>query len=208
MNIVLAILIGYILGALPLAARVSRRRGIDIFSVGTGLAGASNVRKEAGSLPAGLVLLGDLAKGSLTVWCARILGVEGAWILIPVAGALLGHSKSVFAKFRGGDGFATLAGACIGLFSYLGFLSILLGMLVQLGAQRMSYSSLFGVIFSYAVLVALNIVFEGDLNLVLGLGGLYSLALAHAIHGHRRRRNDIGWEVDQKNGLDMGDHVD
>jgi len=201
-NIVFAILVGYILGALPLADRISRRHGIDIFSVGTGLAGASNVRKEAGSFSAVLVFLGDLAKGSLTVWCARILGVEGSWILIPIAAALLGHSKSIFSKFRGGDGFVTLAGALIILFSYLGLLSVLISMLVQLGAQRMFYSSLFGVVIGYVSLVALNIVFEGNLNLVLGFGGLFSLALAHAINGHRRRRHAIEWEeVDQKAGL-------
>ena len=199
-NIVFAILVGYILGALPLADRISRRRGIDIFSVGTGLAGASNVRKEAGSFSAVLVFLGDLAKGSLTVLCARILGVEGSWILIPIAAALLGHWKSAFSNFRGGDGFATLGGACLILFSYLGLLSILISMLVQLGAQRMFYSSLFGVVIGYVVLIALNIFFVGNLNLVLGFGGLISLALAHAINGHRRRRNAIVWEeADQKN---------
>lgn len=199
-NIVFAILVGYILGALPLADRISRRRGIDIFSVGTGLAGASNVRKEAGSFSAVLVFLGDLAKGSLTVLCARILGVEGSWILIPITAALLGHWKSAFSNFRGGDGFATLGGACLILFSYLGLLSILISMLVQLGAQRMFYSSLFGVVIGYAALVALNIFFAGNLNLVLGFGGLISLALAHAINGHRRRRNAIVWEeADQKN---------
>ena len=36
-NLLIAIVAGYLIGALPLAVRISRRQGVDIFAVGTGL---------------------------------------------------------------------------------------------------------------------------------------------------------------------------
>mgnify|MGYP001445455984 FL=1 len=81
-GLALAIVVGYFLGALPLADRVSARLGIDIFSVGTGLAGASNVRRSVGRWPALFVLVGDLAKGATSVVTAEALGVEGPWVIV------------------------------------------------------------------------------------------------------------------------------
>ena len=67
LGIILATFVAYLLGALPIAAWVSRRRGIDIFNVGTGLPGASNVRRNVGNVPGGMVLIGDMAKGLISV---------------------------------------------------------------------------------------------------------------------------------------------
>ena len=43
LDLLIAVIIGYLLGAIPVAALVSRYRGVDIFTTGTGLAGAGNV---------------------------------------------------------------------------------------------------------------------------------------------------------------------
>ena len=63
--------ISYVLGALPLADRVSRRRGVNIFHTGTGLAGSSNVLKTVGKVPAAIVFLGDMAKGIVAIFVAQ-----------------------------------------------------------------------------------------------------------------------------------------
>ena len=187
--IVPAVVFGYLLGALPLADRISRRHGVDVFSTGTGLAGATNVFRSVGRTPALLVLVGDMSKGALAVIAARFLGIEGTLVLLPVAAAILGHWYSVFSGFRGGDGLATLGGAALALFPILGAISLAVGMLVQFSAQRMPYSSLMGIVFAYATLVALSLAYVGDNLLVLGTGGLAGLVLAYALNGHRRRRN-------------------
>ena len=58
---------GYLLGSIPLAYLISKRHsGVDIFEVGTGLPGASNVMRNVGKLPAVMVFLGDMAKGALS----------------------------------------------------------------------------------------------------------------------------------------------
>ena len=70
--VILYVLIGYLFGALPIADRVSRRRGVDIFKSGTKMAGAANVRKSVGHYTAGIVLLGDMAKGVMAIVSAPL----------------------------------------------------------------------------------------------------------------------------------------
>jgi len=113
---------GYLLGALPFAYVVARAKGVDIFKVGSGNAGATNVRRALGPGPGSLVLFLDAAKGALAAGLFPLLhwlGPEhcpfGAGALellstICLVGALLGHSFSCFTGFRGGKSVATAAG--------------------------------------------------------------------------------------------------
>ena len=187
--LIVSIVTSYILGAVPLAENISRRNGVDIFSAGTGLAGASNVLKSVGKLPALIVFIGDLGKGALAVIVGDLLGLDGSWLVIPVFAAVVGHWKSVFLRFRGGDGLATLAGATLALFPIYGLISIIVASLVALGGQKMPYSSLLGVVFGYGTLVSLILAYDGNATLGLGIGGVAGLVLAYALLGHRRRRN-------------------
>ena len=189
-----SIAISYLLGALPLADRMSRRRGVDIFTSGTGLAGATNVRRSVGRVYALVVLIGDICKGALAVLVAGLFGIEGTLLLLPVAAAVVGHWRSVFSGFRGGDGLATFGGACLAMFPTIGLISVAVAMLFQLGAQRAPFSSLMGIVFGFATLVALSLAYDRDTVLVLGAGGLAALVLAHALVGHRRRRHDSVWD--------------
>lgn len=190
----LSILIGYLLGALPFADLISRRYGVDIFSVGTGLAGTSNVRRSVGRKPAIAVMLGDIGKGALAVVVSRYLGVTGVWALLPAIAAILGHWKSVFSGFRGGDGNAILGGILIALFAWFGVMAVLIAILVSAGGQRLPYSSLLNIIAGYLTIAALTISFNSDLPLALGAGGLCALVLARAIYGHIKRRPAGNWE--------------
>ena len=62
-------LIGYILGSIPFGVLVAKRKGVDIFSVGSGNPGATNVLRTIGK-PAGyLVFFLDFLKGLIaTTW--------------------------------------------------------------------------------------------------------------------------------------------
>lgn len=198
--LLLATVIGYLLGALPIADRVSRRRGVDIFSAGTGLAGATNVRRQVGKLPSAIVVLGDFAKGALAVMAADLLGVEksSVWILLPAAATIIGHWKSVFTGFRGGDALVTLGGVIIALFPLQGFISVAVAVAIALAAQRLPFSSLLNIVFGYLTLAIINynyFVPLGHPELTLGVGGLCAMVLAYAIRGHvGRRRLDDDWE--------------
>ena len=193
-NLLIAIVAGYLIGALPLAMRVSRRQGVDIFGVGTGLAGASNVLKRVGRKSAFLVLVGDIAKGVLAVFVGRILGVEGSWILLPAAAAIFGHWSSIFSSFRGGDGLATLGGVIIALFAMGGIVGVAIAGIVSLGGQRIPYTSLLSIVFGYSSVAMLSLIRQEQLGLTLGVGGLAAIVLVHAISGHMKRRRGHEWE--------------
>ena len=179
--------VAYLLGAIPLAQRISGWHGVDIFSAGTRLAGSTNVRLSVGKLPAFIVLIGDICKGGAAVGMAKYAGVSDPWLFFPITAAVMGHWKSVFSRFRGGDGLATLGGATVAAFPVFGLISVLVAMVVALGAQRLPYSSLLSLVLGYAILAWLIIIYGGNWVLAVGIGGLCGLVLANASNGHRLR---------------------
>jgi glycerol-3-phosphate acyltransferase PlsY len=190
--LLLATLAGYIFGAIPLAQRISHWHGVDIFATGTRLAGSSNVRLSVGKLSGFIVLTGDFTKGIAAVLLSEYIGIDGAWILAPIAAAVVGHCKSIFSNFRGGDGLATLGGAIIAVFPVTGAISVLAATVVSLGAQGLPYTSLLGVVFGYVTLVVLVVAFDGNSSsTVVGIGVISGIALVHALNGHRLRARYI-----------------
>ena len=192
--ILASIVFAYVLGAIPMAVLVSRQQGVDIFSVGTGLPGASNVMRSVGRVPGAVVLAWDFVKGAAVVLAAWWIGADGNQVLFAVSAVLVGHWFSVFTGFRGGDGLATLGGPIALLFGAAGVITLVVATLVALGGQRMPYSSLLSLVFGYATLVGLNLTQEGDKALTAGIGGLAGLVLARAILGHLKRRQASEWE--------------
>ena len=200
-GVILSTLIAYLLGALPIAVWVSRRRKIDIFSVGTGLPGASNVRRNVGNVPGGMVLIGDLAKGAVSILAARQMQVDGVWLILPCFAMVAGHWKSIFTGFRGGDGIATLGGAMIALFPVYGFIAAVIASVVTLGGQKLPYTSLMGTVAGVAALIWFSIFnplgFAQDsqaVQIAVGVGVIAALVLIHASIGHRRRNASDEWD--------------
>jgi glycerol-3-phosphate acyltransferase PlsY len=178
----------YLLGAIPLAQRISAWHGVDIFSAGTRLAGSTNVRLSVGKFPAFIVLIGDVSKGIAAVVIAEYAGVSDPWLIFPISAVVIGHWKSVFSSFRGGDGLATIAGVTIAAFPVFGLISVFVAIVVALGAQRLPYSSLLCLVLGYAMLAWLIIIYGENWILAMGIGCLCSLVLANASYGHRFNR--------------------
>ena len=192
-SILISVAVAYLLGAIPLAHRISRRRGVDIFSIGTGLAGASNVRRNVGAKPAAVVVLGDAVKGMIAILAAKQMGVEGAWLFAPAAASVIGHWNSIFTRFKGGDGFVVLGGICLAVFSQpIGYLisviGIFVGIGVALGGQKMPYTSLLCIVSGYIVVIALTYFWNAsEMNIALAIGALAVVVFGHAVVGHARR---------------------
>jgi len=121
-------LIGYLLGSIPFGVLVAKRFGVDIYSVGSGNPGATNVLREIGK-PAGYtVFVFDFLKGylatrwfeapGLTNFCDYIQEDESRAVvfsLIGLAAAVIGHTYPLFSRFRGGKGVATAMGGLLGV---------------------------------------------------------------------------------------------
>ncbi|HNS16457.1 MAG TPA: glycerol-3-phosphate 1-O-acyltransferase PlsY [Bacteroidales bacterium] len=123
-NIIAALSLAYLIGSIPTSVWVGKLfYGIDIRTVGSGNAGATNVIRVLG-LKAGIpVLLFDIFKGWAAVQLIHLFPValpsETGLVLFQISLGILvvlGHVFPVFAGFRGGKGVATLLGVGSALF--------------------------------------------------------------------------------------------
>ncbi len=106
---VVAGLIGYVLGSVPVALLVARRHGVDLRAVGDGNPGAWNALDHLGARRAWPAFIGDGLKGLLAGLAGLALG--DVWTAYAgVAGAMLGHALPLFAGFRGGKAVMTFVG--------------------------------------------------------------------------------------------------
>ena len=120
-----ALILAYLIGSLDFAVIVARLRGEDIYSMGSGNPGASNVLRSMGKAAGALVLLGDLAKGVAAAALGSVLGDHDSVAAGAGLAAVVGHCYPVFHRFRGGKGAATLAGMLLWVAPWAG-----LGMVV------------------------------------------------------------------------------
>ncbi|MDA8991065.1 glycerol-3-phosphate 1-O-acyltransferase PlsY [Opitutales bacterium] len=113
------VIVGYLLGSIPFGVLVSKRMGVDIYSVGSGNPGATNVLRSIGK-PAGYtVFILDFLKGVLaTTWFkVGIVAFSGDpnLALWGLPAAVLGHTYPLFSNFKGGKGVATAMGGLLGV---------------------------------------------------------------------------------------------
>lgn len=111
---------GYLLGALPFGVIVARWHGVDIFKEGSRNPGATNVKRVVGKGAGNAVFAFDFLKGFAAAGWPLLVKFEfpehGIWLgLLGLAAAILGHSFSVFTRFRGGKGVAAMLGGCVAL---------------------------------------------------------------------------------------------
>ena len=108
-------------GAVPFGYLVARLRGVNIFKVGSGNIGATNVFRSVGKGWGILTFALDVAKGLaptvlLPLLAARLdLGTSEVLPLCAGVASILGHNWSPYLGFRGGKGVATSAGVLLGL---------------------------------------------------------------------------------------------
>ena len=110
MDALLAVLFGYLLGSVPFAYLLSRRRGIDLRRVGSGNVGASNVLRTSGMPMAVLAMCLDGMKGALAVLVAQRVAAGPAPPVAAGVAAVVGHVYPVWLGWQGGKGVATSAG--------------------------------------------------------------------------------------------------
>lgn len=122
LEIIAVAVIGYLLGSISFAQIIARRHGVDILKAGSGNPGATNVKRVLGKRAGNLCFALDFLKGCVAsgIPLLPFLGAREPELLglIALAAAILGHSFSVFLKFKGGKGVAvTMGGLAMLMFS-------------------------------------------------------------------------------------------
>ncbi len=169
LRIVLIIVISYLLGSIPTAYIVAKTKGVNIFEVGSGNMGATNVIRVMGLWWGLLVWAFDSLKGILAIVIANQLLPDNPALATALAAtiAVIGHNWSLFAKsvtgtLRGGKGAAIWFGTMLVIAPFQVIAGMcLLGGLVIAATRYVSLAVLSMLILSMLWVVLL--VRQGDL---------------------------------------------
>jgi len=170
MTLILAAILGYLLGSVPYGLILTKAAGLgDIRAIGSGNIGATNVLRTGNKALAAATLALDLLKGAVALLLARWLWGEEAALVAGVA-AMAGHAFPVWLGFKGGKGVATGAGVLLAAQWWLG-LAALAVWLAVFAATRISSAGALAAC-AAAPVVALA---AGDWRLALFAAGLAAL---------------------------------
>ena len=187
----LAYLLGSVMGSLLIAQLTG---GVDIRSLGSGNAGATNALRTQGTKVALGVLAIDLAKGwlatgwlaalalpaiapaepELRAWCAPVCGIA----------VMLGHVYPLWYGFRGGKAVATLIGAVLGIHAALLIPMILTWVVVVLLTGFVGLGSMLGAV---ALAVAIALKGSGAPLLTFGIAAALVILFTHRSNIARMR---------------------
>lgn len=153
-KIIVLLIFSYILGSIPNALWIGRVfKKIDVRDYGSGNIGSTNAARVLGYKYGIMTLILDVLKGAIPTYILHMLDVR----LAILAGllAILGHSYSIFVKFKGGKAVATTVGVFLVLspYSILSLLFVFLLIVVFTGyvsvASMVSASLLFVAVYIF-----------------------------------------------------------
>jgi len=139
---ILSILIGYLIGSIPVAWLIAKwRTGQDIRELGSGNVGVMNTALSVARWAGLLVFLGEIGKGILAVAISRAWGAGEMVTGLTVVATVLGTCKSIWLKGAGGRGNTTGLSALV-LISWPAMLSLVgVWILVRLLARSSFYAT-------------------------------------------------------------------
>lgn len=218
LSLLLSAVVGYLLGSINWAIIITRlfsRR--DIRTVGSGNAGATNVLRSQGILPAVLTTLGDIGKGVAAVliggWLLTNLNLSGGVppelrTFSPDAAELIGgyfgglfcvvgHMFPVFYGFHGGKGVL----ATLGMFFVLDWRVAVLALGLFLITVAISRMVSLGSVLAASYLPVLTLVFRSWVDKMSPAAVIFCTVLSALIaaiviwkHGSNMRRIAAGTE--------------
>ena len=183
-SVFLVTLIGYLIGSISFASIIARIKGVDIFKEGSGNPGATNIKRVMGAKWGNLVFTLDASKGFISAGLPLII-FEGDNRLAVVAliASILGHSFSIFLKFRGGKGVATTMGGLLALMWMVLFIGILLWLLLFFTTKIVALAS---IIFAVSLPITAYFIYgHQDPRFYLGIILLLVILLRHRANINR-----------------------
>jgi acyl-phosphate glycerol 3-phosphate acyltransferase len=145
--VVVLMIVAYILGSIPNALWIGKVfRGIDVREHGSKNTGSTNAARVLGAKLGILTLILDISKGAIPTLIATMLLDSSISVILVGICAILGHSFSIFMKFKGGKAVATTVGVFIVLVPGAILLAAVIFFLVFGITRYVSLSSMIGAI--------------------------------------------------------------
>ena len=145
--IVVLMIVAYILGSIPNALWIGKVfKGIDVREHGSKNTGSTNAARVLGAKLGILTLILDISKGAIPTLIATMLLDSSISVILVGICAILGHSFSIFMKFKGGKAVATTVGVFIVLVPGAILLAAVIFFLVFGITRYVSLSSMIGAI--------------------------------------------------------------
>ena len=186
---ILLVLLAYLIGSIPFALLIGKIfYNVDVRTVGSGNLGSTNVFRNLGKKAGVAVLLLDVLKGAI-VTALPIFISSSIHPLFLGLFAVIGHSFSIFAQFKGGKSVATAAGMIL----IYNPITMVLGVLIFLLSLKMfKFVSLSSMI---ASLIVFTSSFTTHDTIFISIMGLVSLFI---IYRHRSNWKRIKKGIEPK----------
>lgn len=178
----------YLLGAIPTGVWVSQLfYQMDIRKQGSLNSGLTNIYRVLGIKAAIPVAIVDLGKGILATWLGTLLIQDSISIqtlcLLTGFTAVIGHSFTVFAGFKGGKGVLTALGVYVVLIHYYALIPFGIWVLVLTLSGYVSLASMIAALSLFLVTLYHHIVLGNTDSLVMLI--CTSFLSAFIIYRHR-----------------------
>jgi glycerol-3-phosphate acyltransferase PlsY len=210
---VLVGVIGYLMGAIPFALIISKRMGgIDISKHGSGNLGGTNVLRVMGFKAGAIVMALDIAKAFVPVMLAKfiigdsVLSIAGFTLnwqwgqVITALMVMVGHSWSVYIKFRGGKGAAAYFGGWFAIWPVGPVAALVGGVILIVTVWLSKYMSLGSIIGSLSILCLFVVLTLVDVSPPVYL--VYSVvAAALIVYQHRSNISRLQAGTENRMGL-------
>ena len=155
------LILAYLLGSIPFGYIVAKTKGIDITTTGSKNIGATNVTRTLGLRYGILVFALDALKAGLIVslFTLKILPRDYAFQTPLFYGfaSVLGHSFSIFLKFKGGKAVACSAGVLIAYDPLVAFIVISVFTFIVKATKYVSLGSLVAAGLAFILSVAFTL---------------------------------------------------
>lgn len=169
LNIAIVSIVGYLLGAISFAVIVARSQGVDILKYGSGNPGATNVTRALGSKYGNIVFACDALKGfAAAAWPLLWMSEAGLKLgIIGLIASIIGHSFSVFLKFKGGKGVATTMGGLLAIMPIVLLIGVAVWAAIFFTTRLVAVASM---LFAVSLAVSAYVLYgAGDPRFTLGL---------------------------------------
>jgi glycerol-3-phosphate acyltransferase PlsY len=193
-ELIVKALLAYLLGSIVGSLLLGRLRGVDIRTMGSGNAGATNMLRTQGKAAALAVLCIDLGKGAVATAVLAPLAVAGLssagpalhTLVVPACGlaVIVGHVYPLWYGFRGGKGVATFLGAVLGISTWLVLVMVLTWLTVAVLSGFVGLASMAG---AAAVAAAIAVRHSSGSPALLAVGILAALLIMYTHRANMAR---------------------